>query len=125
MEHLGAQLGLLGRSCTSSKAAWAKFWHNFVVMNQIFLKDLHKNYDFLISAPFWGGVLVLKGSRGQFGAIWAPKCRLEAVWTVKTATDRVSREVGTAKNRQNLARQFGLAVGVIEIVGTQPRTKSR
>ena len=57
------------------------------------------------------------GSRGKVGAVWAPKGRLEAVWTVKIATDRVSRAVGTAKSRQNLARQFGLAVGVMRIVG--------
>ena len=60
---------------------------------------------------------VLEGSRGQVGAVWAPKRRFEAVWTVKTATDRVSRAVGTAKSRQNVARQFGLAVGVMETVG--------
>ena len=67
---------------------------------------------------------ILKGSRGQVGAVWAPKCRLEAVWTVKTATDRVSRAVGTAKSRQNLAGRFGLAVGVMRIVGNG-RTSSQ
>ena len=58
--------------------------------------------------------------RGQVGTVWAPKCRLEAVWTVKTATDRVSREVGTAKRRQGLAGRFGLAFGVLEIVRNVP-----
>ena len=75
-------------------------------------------------------MLVFKRLRGQVGAVWAPKCRLEAVWTVKTATDRVSREVGTAKSLQNLARQFGLAVGVMEIVencrkSSQTRIRAR
>ena len=59
---------------------------------------------------------VLGGSRGQVGAVWAPERRLEADWTVKTVTDRVSRAVGTAKSRQNLVGRFGLAVGVMEIM---------
>ena len=59
---------------------------------------------------------VFGGSRGQVGAVWAPERRLEAVWTVKIATDRVGREVGTAKSRQNLAGRFGLAVGVMGTV---------
>ena len=70
-----------------------------------------------ILAPFSSGMRVCVGSRGQVGAVWAPKDPLEAVWTVKIATDRVGREVGTAKSRQNLAGRFGLAVGVMRIVG--------
>ena len=59
---------------------------------------------------------VFGGSRKQVGAVWAPERRIEAVWTAKTATDRVSRAVGTAKSRQNLAGRFGLAVGVMRIM---------
>ena len=116
LEHLGAQLGLLGRSWTSSRAAWATFWHNFVVMDLTFDEFFEKKLNFRISAPFSNGMGVSGGSRGQVGAVWAPRCSLEAVWTVKTATDRVSRAVGTAKSRQNLAGRFGLAVGAMEIV---------
>ena len=59
---------------------------------------------------------VFGGSRDQVGAVWAPERRLEAIWTVKTVTDRVSRAVGTAKSRQNLVGRFGLAVGVMRIM---------
>ena len=116
LEHPGAQLGLLESFWTSPRAARATFWHNFVVMDPT-LRQLQKNCNFWILTQLWNGMAVFKGSRGQVGAVWDPKCRLEAVWTVKIATDRVGREVGTAKSRQNFARQFGLAVGVMEIVG--------
>ena len=89
-----------------------------------FLTIFEENYDFLISAPLSSGMRVFGGSRGQVGAVWAPKGRLEAVWAVKIATDRVGRAVGTAKSRQNLAGRFGLAVGVMETIGTNTGIKS-
>ena len=73
-----------------------------------------------MSAPFPRGMAVFRDSKGQVGAVWAPKCRLGAVWTVKTATDRVRRAVGTAKTRQILAGRFGLAVGVMQIAWKRP-----
>ena len=106
MEYLGAQLELLGRFRTSSRAAWATFWHNFVVMDLTSDEFFQKKWNFPMSAPLSNGMVVSGGSRGQVGAVWAPKCRLESVRRVKRATDRVSREVGTAK------------VGEIRLVGS-------
>ena len=62
-DHFGSLKGLLGRSWTSSGAAWATFWHIFVVMDPTFGQHLQKNCNFLILTPLSSGMAVLRGSR--------------------------------------------------------------
>ena len=70
----------------------------------------------MISMPLCSGIATFEGPATQLGATWAENSSpIGPEWSRRVKSE--------GSGQSSLAGRFGLAVGAMEIIGTQPKTK--